>query len=143
MRLREETNPSKYNLTETSTKGYLQRTEANVIDSDATVVFTYGSAKRGSLRTIEFARQHQKPYEHINLLTVGRDRAVKQLVEWLNGDGENDYEDYQAVPPSECVLNVAGNRESKAPDIERLVEEILVDVIREVNPECESYYPLP
>jgi hypothetical protein len=37
------------------------------------------------------------------------------------------------VPPESCVLNVAGNRESKAPDIERLVEEILVDVIREVE----------
>ena len=34
------------------------------------------------------------PYEHINLLTVSSELAVKQIVEWLSGDGENDYEDY-------------------------------------------------
>jgi len=34
--------PAEYHLTEMLTDKYLPRTQANVIDSDATVIFTYG-----------------------------------------------------------------------------------------------------
>ena len=134
--------PDKYDLQEMTTKDYLRRTEANVVDSDATVIFTYGLPSGGSLRTVEFARKHGKPYEEVNLLAVVRSRAVKNIVLWLSGKGENDYEDYEAIAPEACILNVAGSRESKAPDIELLVMQIMVDVLRVVNPECEGVYPL-
>ena len=134
--------PDKYLLQEMTTKDYLRRTEANVVDSDATVVFTYGLPSGGSLRTVEFARKHAKPYEQVDLLHTSRETAVKTLADWLGGDGENDYEDYEAIPPGSCILNVAGSRESKAPDIELLVMQIMIDVLRSVNPECGHMYPL-
>ena len=124
-------------------KNYLKRTEANVVDSDATIIFTYGMPSGGSLRTVEFALKHGKPYHTVDLLTEGRDRAVKDIAEWLAGNGVNDYEYYEATPPQECVLNVAGSRESKAPDIELLVMQVMVDVLRAVTPECGTAYPLP
>jgi len=95
--------PDRYDLQEMPTTDYRKRTEANVVDSDATVIFTYGSPTRGNLSTIKFARKHEKPYEHIDLLDMSKERAVKTLVDWLNGEGENDDDDYQAVPPKEHI----------------------------------------
>ena len=47
--------------------GYPKRTEQNVIDSDGTVIFTYGKLSTGSALTAKFARQHNRPYLHIDL----------------------------------------------------------------------------
>ncbi|MCK5675924.1 MAG: hypothetical protein KAH99_02805 [Verrucomicrobia bacterium] len=102
----------------------------------------YGLPSGGSLQTIGFVRKIKKSYEQIDLLRTSRERAVKTISEWLNGEGEDDYGTYVATPPESCVLHVAGNRESKAPDIELLVQQIMIDVLRTVNPECEGFYPL-
>lgn len=134
--------PEKYDLQEMTTKDYLRRTEANVVDSDATIIFCYGLPKGGSLRTVEFALKHGKPYHTVDLLHEGRDRILKDVVEWLSGNGVNDYEYYEAAPPHDCNINIAGSRESKAPDIELLVMQVMVDVLRVVNPECGKLYPL-
>jgi len=40
------------------------------------------------------------------------------------------------------LLDVAGSRESKADGLQDLVAAIMVDVLREVNPECARFYPL-
>ncbi len=122
---------------------YLVRTRANVIDSDATVVFSFGPPTGGSLRTIEFCRLREKPYHSVDLLITNRKRAVDAIVRWLNGDPElNDYEDYDVLPPTSCTLNVAGSRESKALGIQDAVYRLMVDVLIQTNPECKSYYPL-
>ena len=77
-----------------------------------------------------------------SLATTRREKAVKDIVAWLAGDPAfNDYEDYEARPPADCVLNVAGSRESKSPGIADAVEAIMVDVLREVNPDCRKFYP--
>jgi len=134
--------PAKYQLQEMESPDYVKRTEANVVDSDATVVFTFGHPTGGSLKTLELCRKHGKPYQHVDLRTTRREGAVQQIAEWLNGDDKwNDYEDYEARPPENCVLNVAGSRESKADGIQDLVEAIVVDVLREMNVECRSLYP--
>jgi len=133
--------PDKYELTEMSTSDYLARTEANVVDSDATVVFTEKIATGGSLRTLEYCTKHQKPWHHVCLATASPERIVKDMIAWLRGDPEwNDYEDYKACPPEQCVLNVAGSRESKCAGIADAVEAILVDVISELNGMC--VYPM-
>jgi len=36
---------------------------------------------------------------------------------------------------------VTGSRESKCPGIADAVEAIMVDVLREVNPDCRKFYP--
>jgi hypothetical protein len=98
--------PDKYLLQEMTTKDYLMRTEANVVDSDATVIFTYGLPTGGSLRTLECARKHAKPYEQVDLLHTSREAVVKTLADWLSGKGENDYEDYEAIPSEACILKL-------------------------------------
>ena len=67
---------------------------------------------------------------------------MKEIVDWLEGRGDYDHDEYIAQPPENCVLNVAGNRESKADGIQDPVEEIMIDVLREVNPECGGHYGL-
>lgn len=124
--------PEKYTLREMESADYLARTEANVLDSDATVVFTEKNATGGSLRTLEFCLKHGKPWLHITLATMKPQRAVKEIVAWLQA-GEIDYEYYKAAVPGDCVLNVAGSRESKAPGIEATVRAIMVDVLAAAN----------
>jgi Circularly permutated YpsA SLOG family len=64
---------AKYPLKETPSTSYLQRTEWNVRDSDATVLFSIGpTLSGGSKRTIEFARKHKKP----NIRLCVRDKAA-------------------------------------------------------------------
>ncbi len=59
--------PSHYQLTETPSASYLQRTEWNVRDSDGTVIFTMAAKLAGgSKRTAEFAKKHGKPLLHIS-----------------------------------------------------------------------------
>lgn len=132
-----------YLLKETDSDDYLERTELNVRDSDATVVFTLGRPTGGSLRTIEFAHGHRKPWHHIDVNLESRGRAVKQIVSWLRGEIAYDYDEYTAKPPVDCILNVAGSRESQADGIQDLVMAIVVDVLIAVNPERRKLYPLP
>jgi len=59
--------PPQYQLSETPSASYLQRTEWNVRDSDSTVIFTMAAALAGgSKRTAEFAKKHGKPFLHIS-----------------------------------------------------------------------------
>jgi hypothetical protein len=67
---------------------------------------------------------------------------VDEVVDWLTGKGNYDHDEYVTQPPENCVLNVAGSRESKAAGIQDLVMAIMVDVLVRGNPECGKYYPL-
>ena len=125
--------PAKYQLEEMSSPDYLARTEQNVMGSDATVALTLGQLKGGSLRTVEYANAHGKPWYHVNADTTGREKAVRGIVDWLEGRGYYDHDAYVAQPPENCVLNVAGERESEADGIQDLSKEIMIDVLREVN----------
>jgi hypothetical protein len=78
--------PANYKLKEMKSADYLKRTEANVIDSDATLLITFGQLTGGSLRTLEFSRKHGRPYHHVNLAVTPVDCAVLDVCNWLNGD---------------------------------------------------------
>ena len=95
---------ARYALTETPGKGYLQRTEWNVRDSDATVIFTIDDRlDGGSKRTAEFATRHRKPWFHMR--STVHPRYLAAFVE------------KHAV----VALNVAGKRLSSAPLVYDLV----------------------
>jgi hypothetical protein len=67
-----------YPLKETPSASYLQRTEWNVRDSDATVLFSIGpKLSGGSKRTLEFARKHKKPHLHLCAGETGTAEALK------------------------------------------------------------------
>ena len=81
-------------------------------DSDGTVVFTAeAKATGGSVKTIQFAKKHGKPWLHIGVGDGYEDPAVRlrQFVE----------------EEKIAVLKVAGSRASKAPDIHRWVMGVL------------------
>jgi len=100
--------PAKYNLQEMTSKNYLKRTEQNIIDSTATIVFTYGVPTGGSKRTVGFAKKHNRPCLCVDLNSSSG--SIKtQMAQWLNSLGVD------------VILNVAGSRESKCPGIEERV----------------------
>jgi hypothetical protein len=114
--------PAKYLLKEMTSADYLVRTEANVVDSDCTVIFTMGTLEGGSLKTAKFAKKHKKPYLHVDLDILNPHEASKSIVKWL----------VESCPHG-CTLNVAGSRGSKAPYIHAPVMETMVEVIGIVN----------
>ncbi len=96
--------PAHYQLQETESAGYRQRTRLNVRDSDATLILNTGVLDGGTLQTLRFARTLGKPHLVIQLDELTLDEAAKQVRVWL---GEGRF----------SALNVAGPREEKRPGI--------------------------
>ena len=136
--------PVEYQLKEMASPEYLPRTKANVVDSDATVIFTYGPPSGGSLKTITYAHHLEKPYHDVDLSRTTHKKAIIEIMMWLAGDEElNDYDEYVTCPPPlECILNVAGSRESRAPGIQEAVFRLMADVLIEVNLAFNKFYRL-
>ena len=102
--------PARYQLTETPSASYLQRTEWNVRDNDGTVVFTLAAeVTGGSLRTIGFASKHGKPCLHVS----GTSKDPAALIRRFTAE--------HAIK----TPNVAGSRESKEPGIHDWVMRVL------------------
>jgi len=105
--------PEKYaGVVESLSDSYDRRTEMNVQNSDATVIFTYGPPKGGSAHTREFALSVGKPVLAMDLVKLSKEEPVINLREWLS-----------KVQPA--ILNVAGSRSSQAPQIGADTAEIL------------------
>jgi hypothetical protein len=106
----------RYELCETPSRRYAQRTEWNVRDSDATVVFSIGpQLKGGTALTVAVAERLDKSWLHLSseiISAVGVDPA-QLLIEFL---AEHHME----------RLNVAGPRASQEPEIAAFVRHVLV-----------------
>lgn len=109
--------PARYRLRQHGSRHYPPRTEANVRDSDGTVIFTYGKPDGGSLLTVEFAKKHGKPCLAVDA-TRPHDEIVARAVRWI-----------RRRLPDGAVLNVAGSRRSKAPGIHRVVKRAVRGVL--------------
>ena len=133
--------PDKYNLQEHNSSSYKVRTQANVVDSDATLIITPANLTGGSLLTVKYCIKHGKPWHHISLTTTPKKKAINEIVKWLNGDSIlNAYDDYVACPPEKCVLNIAGSRGSQCAEYEKDIFNLLVGVISKVN--GKLFYPV-
>lgn len=113
--------PARYRMRQHWSRHYPRRTERNVKDSDGTVIFTFGPPDGGSLLTIDFAKQHRKPWLAADL-NRPPDEVVAQVVRWL-----------QRRCPDNGVLNVAGARRSKAPGIHMAVKRVVRAVLAQVG----------
>ena len=104
-------------LTELASDKYKERTEKNVIDSDATLIFTIDRPAGGTAFTVTCTKKHRKPY----LLADLKDRSDHQIIEsirqWLNNNKIN-------------TLNIAGSRESKSPGIYEITLNILKEALQ-------------
>lgn len=92
------------NLVETAKRNYMERTELNVQNSDATLIVSHGKLTSGSLLTKKFAEKHQKPFLHIDFLESTIEESVKKTRKWLAS--------------IKCKrLNIAGSRASTDAEI--------------------------
>jgi hypothetical protein len=101
--------PLKYLMHEHPSPLYPPRTAANIHHSDGTILFNPGRMmERGSALTLELCYQKKKPFL---IWAEGCD-----IAEWIKANNIK-------------VLNVAGNRESKCPGINKLVIEKLEEAL--------------
>lgn len=110
--------PARYALEETGSDDYRERTEWNVRDSDATLIFTRGRPEGGTRLTLELARKWHRPYRVVDFEEQAQADAIRR---WLVQNGFR-------------VLNVAGPRESKAPGIGRQARALLSSVLAGSRP---------
>ncbi len=99
-----------YQLRETPSEPYAQRTEWNVRDSDGTVIFSLAPLlSGGSATTADCARRLGKPWLH---LTPATPEPAHRLQKFVTTHGMR-------------VLNVAGPRASEEPRVTDFVRQVL------------------
>lgn len=106
--------PSRYQLAETPSRDYAERTERNVLDSDATLILCPGKLQGGTRLTRELARRHGRPCLVVDPAAAEGLAAVRR---WL---------EQHAVR----VLNVAGPRESSVRGIGAQAYRFLLALLR-------------
>lgn len=105
--------PCRYRgLAETDSAEYGCRTEWNVRDSDATVIFAPGAPAGGTALTARAATMHGRPLLTLDLEKCTPEEAVLRLRNFL-------------LETRPRVLNIAGPRASEAPEIGLFVTRIL------------------
>lgn len=108
--------PQRYRMQETSAIDYAQRTELNILDSDATLLFTHGEPKGGSALTRKLARKHNKPCLHVDLNELSEYKAGVIIKSWIEA---RDIK----------ILNIAGPRASENPRIYDCLQRVLKSVL--------------
>jgi hypothetical protein len=95
---------ARYQLVETESAGYAERTKRNVRESDATLILNTGVLEGGSLLTQRIAAGAGKPYMVAQLDAPDYEAQVRRILAWLGGNAF-------------LTLNVAGPRERSRPGI--------------------------
>jgi hypothetical protein len=114
--------PAKYQLIETPSRRYAQRTEWNVRDSDATVVFTISpSATGGTALTLQIARRLGKPCLHLYARELG-DLSVELAAQIAKS--AKSLQAFLSEHPVER-LNIAGPRASQEPEVAKFADQVL------------------
>lgn len=104
--------PDRYpGLRETASADWSERTEANVRDSDGTLIISRGPLSGGSKYTREVAERRGRPCLHLDLAR-SRSAALDAARDWIATNRIR-------------VLNVAGPRASKDPELYDLAAELL------------------
>lgn len=96
---------ARYQLLETESSGYRQRTKRNVLDSDATLILYRGRLEGGSLLTRDLAAGHGKPL--LLLLCDLHDPTEELLTAWQGW----------LLSHPIAILNIAGPSEARNPGI--------------------------
>ena len=104
----------KYPLTETKTDRYPERTELNVKSSDGTLILIMNAADRGTSLTIDLCKRYNKSFLVVDFSNENQGIDVKR---WMQ---ENDV----------SILNIAGNRESISPGIQKKAYGFLCDCLK-------------
>ena len=118
----------RYQLQETPSRRYAQRTEWNVRDTDATVVFSLDrQVQGGTALTLRLARKLGRPWLHIardDPQEKGSPYSTSQLGAMLR----RFLKEHNVLR-----LNIAGPRASTAPDIASFVHSVLAETFGHVD----------
>lgn len=107
--------PEHYSLKELDSDDYRLRTEKNVIESDGTLIVSFGALSGGSALTESLAIKHHSPFLVLDLEEISRTDAVAAIETWLKRE-------------KIAVLNVAGPRASGEPRIYQAVKNMLLAI---------------
>ena len=115
---------AQYRLQETPTANYLQRTEWNIRDSDATVIFSIApKLTGGSLKTAALAKKHGKPLLHLS--AAAANPHAKGLREFMTANRIQR-------------LNVAGPRASKESEVAAFVRTVMDQAFKAKTAKADS-----
>ena len=92
--------PDRYPVKELPNGGFAERTRQNVIDSDATVIFSSGKIEGGTAFTAQCCRDQNRPHLIIDAENLSIDEAANEIVRLLNAQNIER-------------LNIAGPRASE------------------------------
>jgi predicted Rossmann fold nucleotide-binding protein DprA/Smf involved in DNA uptake len=104
-----------YRLEELDSYRYRDRTRKNVVESDGTLIVSYGPLSSGSALTEALAVRYNRPCLHVNMDYFTLDEAVQAVEQWL---AKNTIQ----------VLNVAGPRASSDQRIYATVRDLMLKV---------------
>ncbi len=104
----------RYQLQETPSSIYSERTLWNVRDSDATLIITLDEPYGGTLMTQQFAEQLYRPYF---VFDFNKNSDPLEIHDWLMN---NEIK----------LLNIAGPRASKFPQIYQLTYDLLKKIFK-------------
>jgi hypothetical protein len=121
-----------FGLREYDGGGYAARTRANVRDADATLLFEAVESP-GTELTIRECDRLRKPF-HLVMLDVVSAHGVRRSASAHTPSSVADW----IAAKSVRVLNVAGNRDSRAPGIGKRVHSFLSELFRLTNPPAEG-----
>jgi hypothetical protein len=105
--------PHHYQLQEHFSSKYSDRTKQNVLDSNGTLVLYRWDLEGGTLKTFSYAVGLNKPCIRVRLTHPGR---LERIRDWI-------------VANDVRVLNVAGPRASKEPEIHKMAFEYLMKLL--------------
>jgi len=109
----------KYPLTETTDDNYNIRTKLNIGESDGTLIFFKKMHDKGTLLTIKFAEEFNKPVLEVNLLD-NQKQNLQIVNAWLR---DHNFK----------ILNIAGPRESNSPGIYNDSLRFLEQLLKQAN----------
>lgn len=109
--------PARYPLCERKGGGYVERTLANVRDSDGTAIIHAGELEGGTLHTLESCVENGKPHLLVDSKEITVHQAAELIADFIKRHGI-------------ATLNVAGPRASKQPQIYPYAHAVIARLLR-------------
>ena len=106
----------RYRMKEMPTGHYWRRTEQNVLDSEGTLIFSFGPLKGGSELTLNLTKKHRRPSLHLNLDEMSIRDSAQHAMAFIQQHHIQ-------------IVNIAGPRASESPGIYRAVTEVLDKIL--------------
>jgi hypothetical protein len=102
----------RFGLHEGVSRNYSFRTMNNVINSDATLIVATDFSSKGTVQTIKYCNQFNKPFLLLPVNAGCYDARLRDFVQNIE------------------VLNIAGNRESVSPGITIATRDLIIRALR-------------